>query len=228
MGVAATVPLRLVRERIRYEDLGRQPYTPPFPDHHHRNETLTGIGDPQVVLHLGREEPPWTLAAWLGVSVPLGRTEENPFELGRQGRPHQHIQFGTGSWGQVLGAGAGLEVAGLVLQLEGTALLQVAENRHGYRPGERFTGTLSAQREVVEHWFGVAGTTLHHEETETWDGVVEEEGNLGRTDLMLMLAIGRALGPIGSVGLRAQIPLASRVSGEQAHNPWIISLSWAR
>ena len=45
LGLEAVLPLRLVRDRIRYEDLARQPFIPPVPDYHHRNETLTGVSD---------------------------------------------------------------------------------------------------------------------------------------------------------------------------------------
>jgi hypothetical protein len=31
------------------------------------------------------------------MSLPIGKTEENPFELGDRGLSHQHIQFGSGT-----------------------------------------------------------------------------------------------------------------------------------
>lgn len=228
VGVTATVPLRLVRDRIGYLDLNRQPYVPPFPDHHHRNETPTGIGDPHVSVHLARAWAPWTLAGQLGVSVPLGKTEPNPFELGDRGLPHQHIQFGTGTWGPVVGLSIGRTFDKGAVQAEGLSLLTVSDNDHGYRAGNRYSGTFSARRAIAEHWSGAGGLTVSREEPEKWGSEIEEEGNLGRTDLLLSLGIGHVLAPIGSLGLRVQIPLASHATGEQLDYPWIFSLSWAR
>src|SRR5262249_26153790 len=78
LGIGLTLPLRLVRDRIRFEDLARRPYAPPQPDTHHRNETLTRVADPQLALLFTREPGPWTVTASVGTSIPLGRTEQDP------------------------------------------------------------------------------------------------------------------------------------------------------
>ena len=80
-----------VKAGENFEDLARQPYVPPRPDTHHRNETLLHVSDPQIALLLGRPAGAWTLNTSLGASVPLGGTEPNPFALGRLGLPHQHF-----------------------------------------------------------------------------------------------------------------------------------------
>jgi len=69
-------------------------------DLHHRTVTLRGAGD---VMLLGRRRWP---AVWRdedmltisgGITVPIGRTIENPYDLGDRGVQHLHIQFGTGT-----------------------------------------------------------------------------------------------------------------------------------
>jgi len=67
----------------------------------------------------------------------LGRTEENPFELGRRGLPHQHFQFGTGTWDPILGLGAGRRLGSVNLALTGLFRFVVAESSRGYRAGNR-------------------------------------------------------------------------------------------
>ena len=126
-GVALRLPLRAVRDRIRFEDLARQPYTPPDPDTHHRNETLIGIADPLVALHLAHEGETWIFSTRLGVSIPLGKTEPNPFELGREGLRHQHIQFGTGTFYPVLGASVGRPFGEYDVHLTGVARLPLSD-----------------------------------------------------------------------------------------------------
>ena len=106
-GLESVGSLRHVTTRIRFEDLDRRPIVVPDGDIHHRNETLLGPGDPWLMAVTGRRMGAWSAAVRGGVTIPLGRTEENPFELGRRGLPHQHIQFGTGTWDPLAAAGRG-------------------------------------------------------------------------------------------------------------------------
>ena len=39
------------------------------------------------------------------MTLPLGRTVEDPFALGDMGLPHEHSQFGTGTFGFVAARG---------------------------------------------------------------------------------------------------------------------------
>ncbi len=129
-----------------------------------------------------------------GVTIPLGRTEENPFELGRRGLPHQHIQFGTGTWDPLAGAGVGRRFGEVATSASVLARLPVSENSHGYRAGRRLAVTTSADRRIGGPWRAQAGLDYGHETAETWSGRIEEEGNLGRSDLLLSLGIARIFG----------------------------------
>jgi hypothetical protein len=93
LGVMALVPVRQLTGRVRFEDAARLPLPPGTQDIHHRDETLVGLGDPWLMGVGSRTLGAWSMAARAGVTVPLGRTEENPFALGREGRTHQHVQF---------------------------------------------------------------------------------------------------------------------------------------
>ena len=50
-----------------------------------------------LLLHGAKGAGEWTLSARAGTSLPVGRTEPNPSALGREGLPHEHIRFGTGT-----------------------------------------------------------------------------------------------------------------------------------
>jgi hypothetical protein len=226
LGAEIQVPLRVVRDRVHYLDLARMPYLPPNPDTHHRNETLTGVADPQAGLCLGGEWSPWTLAARAGVSVPVGRAEPDPFALGRLGLRHQHIQFGTGTWDPVLGLTVGRPGGPVGVELGGIARLALAKNDRGYRAGNRYGLHLRASPRLGAGWSVDVGLALAREETERWGGHVEEEGNLGRTDLLLSLGGGRVVAPLGALSLRVQVPLASETTGDQVKIPVIVTLAW--
>jgi hypothetical protein len=226
-GVSLRVPVRAVRGRIRFEDLARQPYTPPDPDTHHRNETLLGLADPELGAITSRTLSGWTLGGSAGASVPLGRTEPNPFALGRLGLPHQHIQFGTGTVDPLLGASLGRAYGTLHVALEGSTRLPLYENRHGLRTGNRFAGSLRAVAPLASEWSANAALSASREQAEKWSGRIEEEGNLGRTDVMLGLGIARAVAGLGAFRASVQIPLLTRSTGEQVKYPVILALGWS-
>jgi hypothetical protein len=228
LGLEVVLPLRLVRGRIRYEDLARQPFVPPVPDYHHRNETLTGISDPRVFAHFGSAAGSWSYGARAGVSVPLGRTGPNPFELGRLGLPHEHIQFGTGTWIPILYAGVGRPIGHAQIQLAGQARFSLYENAHGYRPGNLYNASMSLSRALPGRWGGFLGLNLSREEAERWSGRLEEEGNLGRRDLSLTMGVGHPVAELGAFSFSATAPLSSKAEGEQSKTPWVFSLSWSR
>jgi len=228
LGLELTAAARLVRSRIRFEDLARQPFVPPDGDIHHRNETLFGNGDPRLMLHLGRAGSPWSYSGRLGVSIPLGRTEENPFLLGHHGLRHQHIQFGTGTWDPMVGVGAGRQFGRLNLSASGLARFTLYENRHGFRPGNRYAANLSGEHGLGAKWGGNVGLEVAREEAERWDGTTQMEGNLGRTDLLCVVGLGRTFNALGYLAVTAHVPLVTRATGAQVDYPVLLSLAWTR
>ena len=225
-GIGLTVPLRQVHDRIRFEDLARNPYVPPQPDTHHRNETLLHVADPQLAALFTRQPGAWTLGGSLGTSIPIGRTEPNPFELGRRGLPHQHIQFGTGTWDPMVGLSASRSFGEIGFNASASAKLSLYENGHGYRAGNRYGVFLGTNRKLGSVWGANAGFTLDRESPERWSGRIEEEGNLGRTDLMLAAGIGRGVPGMGSFGIKLQVPLKTWSTGEQVKYPLVVALGW--
>jgi hypothetical protein len=218
--------LRQVTTRIRFEDLDRRPIVLPGGDIHHRNETLAGPGDPWVMGVAGRRLGHWSAALRAGITVPLGRTEENPFALGRRGLPHQHVQFGTGTWDPLLGASLGRRLGTVMATASVIARLPVATNGHGYHAGRRVQMSTTAERRISGPWRGQAGLDYGRETAETWGGRIEEEGNLGRSDLLASAGIVRRLGTRSLVGT-VKIPLRTRSSnGVLIDYPVIVSIGW--
>lgn len=227
IGVGAMVPLRWVRDRIKFEDLERQPFRPHDPDTHHRNETRTRLADPQLAALFGGRAGAWTLNGGVGTTVPLGKTEDNPFERGRLGLPHQHIQFGTGTFDPIANVFAARSVGVYGVQASAAAKVTLYENSHGFRAGNRYDFTLGGSRSLGTVWGATAGLRLDREEAEKWDGRIEYEGNLGRTDLFARFGVTRAMGA-GVSSLSVQVPVESWVRGEQVEFPIVVSLSWSR
>ncbi|HEU0092826.1 MAG TPA: hypothetical protein VFS78_11965 [Vicinamibacteria bacterium] len=228
VGLSLTSFYRQVTTRIHFQDLERRPVVLPQGDIHHRNETLTGIGDPWALAVASKVVGKWSLAARAGVSVPLGHTVENPFALGRRGLPHEHIQFGTGTWNPMLGLSVGRHLGQTSVIASALARLPVYQNAHGYRAGRRYDASLVADRRLRGPWRAQAGLDLAHESAERWSGVIEEEGNLGRTDLLVSAALVRQVGSAGALSLQVKVPLFTHAHGSQVDYPAIVGLAWSR
>ena len=73
-------------------------------DNHHRNETYIGFADADLFLGYGAQgllRETDFLMARVGTTMPLGKTEEDPWKLGDAGLEHLHIQFGTGTFNPI-------------------------------------------------------------------------------------------------------------------------------
>jgi len=228
VGIEVVVPVRHVVSRVRFLDAQRLPLERPEGDIHHRDETLFGIADPWLTVNAGVPVGTWTIAGRAGVTLPLGRTEPDPFALGDAGLPHQHIQFGTGTWDPILGAAAGRRFGEAAFTLSAVTRLVFGENGHGYRAGHRFWAEAMVSRRLVGSWSGRLGLDAAREEPERWGGRVRiEEGNLGRTDLLAIAGVDHRVAGAGSLWLTARVPLVTDSEGAQVDYPVIFTVGWA-
>jgi hypothetical protein len=206
LGLELQVPFRVVSTTIQYLTPDGQPYVPLDPDVHHRNETLTGISDPLLFGRWGRRLGEFLLVLRAGVSIPLGHTEPNPFVLGDMGIPHEHIQFGTGTFDPVAGFQLERILRSFQLAAYGQGQASLYQNNHGFRAPARFFGGLQGAHLLFGSLTGGLGTDLLFEGAERWDGVVQQDGNLGRTEILVAVSLLQALGDT-IVGVHARFPL---------------------
>jgi hypothetical protein len=209
-GVEAQVPFRSVTSTIEYTDANGAHYEPLDPGVHHRNETVVGLADPWLLLRMGGTFEKWWLAARPGVSIPLGRTEENPFALGDRGLRHQHIQLGSGTLDPVGLVEASRAFEAMQLQFFAQGQVPLYENRHGYRAPWRVYGGGSVGRKLVADLSGSLGVEALHEAAEKWDDEVRQDGNLGRTELLLAATLNYRIGAT-DLGLSARAPVWRRI-----------------
>jgi hypothetical protein len=205
-GVELQLPLRTITTTIEYKTPEGAPYEPLDPGVHHRNETLVGIGDPWLLLRAGGMAGDWWLAARPGVSLPLGRTEEDPFALGDQGLRHQHIQFGSGTFDPVGVLEASNTAGAIDLDFFAQGQASLYENQHGYRAPWRVYGGASIGTELAGDLSGSLGLEAFHEAAERWQGVAKQDGNLGRTEALAAVSFTLSLGAT-LLGLDLRAPL---------------------
>lgn len=131
----AMVPFDAKIMTIEYKTMDGETYEPPYGDIHHRNETLLGLGDGRLeTQHYTRLSDSWIVGLGFGVTIPLGRTEEDPYIAAQNSETHQHMQMGSGTVDPVFSANAlwSRERWGMTLRTNGSAPLM--ENSKGYRP----------------------------------------------------------------------------------------------
>ena len=204
--ISANLPLDIKHLTIEYRKLSdNSAYDPAYAGIHHRNETLIGLGDATLSVEYFKRYSNLVLGFGIGSSIPLGRTEENPYTLGMQGKEHQHFQMGSGVFSPVA---SGLAIWskprwGIVTDIR--AQLSLYENAKTYQPPTtvfwgsgpwwafspklRLLGQLRGQYESREKWagkpspntgktaFGAAGAVMwkYHPD---WEFMLRAERNL--------------------------------------------------
>ena len=229
LSIAATIPYRAVTTTVQYTDLQGNPYDPVPPDTHHRNRTITGLGDPTLAVVMGRAIDRLGFSIRLGAMLPFGRTlDQDPFVLGRAGVEHEHVQFGVGTVRPIVGSAIGYDLG--VVGVDGwfLATLAVAANDIGYRPGQRVAGgvRVSSALGTTNARFGV-GSEMSHETTETWGGLQPGDGNLGRTDVLASFTARWSPFAQWSLFGALKIPLYVNAVGAQLSYPLLVQLGVA-
>lgn len=149
---------------------------------HHPSQTLMGFGDMEMLLSwhnhdMGEEGSLFSAAA--GTTIPLGRTEENPYLAGDSGEEHEHIQFGSGTFDPIIELFYSLPIG------EKSSISAYAQGRFpGNRNDEGFRGSQSLQGGIGaitslgdfgpgEQSFGVLGLLYQDLGRATWDGLID-------------------------------------------------------
>jgi hypothetical protein len=223
------LPLRVSVTTIRYLRLDETPFEPDYENIHHRNETLTGFGDPWLSARATLSAAGFSFLGRVGVTIPLGRTEPNPFALGAAGLPHQHVQFGTGTFNPLLGLDVARNLGLVLLRGYAQAQLSLYENRHGYLAGTRILGGIEAGGRIWRGLSAFGAADIFSEAPERWDGVIQQDGNLGRTDVLVGASITYAVGGY-NVGLGLKLPVYQHIESDsheagQLSYPAIVSFT---
>lgn len=232
VGVELQLPLRLTRTTIVYRHLDGALYEPDYPNIHHRNETLAGLGDPWLTTRLGRRFGALHVSARFGVTLPLGKTEENPFELGRAGLDHQHLQSGTGTFDPILAVEAGRSFDRIAVRAYAQAQVTILENARGFQAGNRYGAGMLVDASVVGRLRASVGADVITQEPERWRGVIEQDGNLGRTDVLVGASVTHGFGDF-DVTLGVKVPVYTRIiqtghEGGQLTYPGLVNITVRR
>ncbi len=220
--VSLGVPVRTIAIEVEFED--EMGGVLDFDSIHHRTERLTGLGDLSLDAdYMWNATDVW-LSVGAGASVPTGRTEPNPFTLGRAGERHQHSVFGSGTVDPRVTVGLGWRLGPLTLIGGGSAKGALYENEHGYKTGWKFVGHVGASSGFgLTSWTFRMSGGLYHERASTWSG--EAARNSGRTDALLSAGVSWLPASTWRVGVDVTRPFVVGAQGGQLEIPLTVGLS---
>jgi thiol-disulfide isomerase/thioredoxin len=227
LAVQAVLPFRLIGTKTTFTDLAGATLDLDYENIHHQDETLFGVGDPQLLLHTGFLLAPFRFGARAGLSFPLGETVPDPYDLGDRGLPHEHLQFGTGTFDPLIGADVALEFSSWSLAIFGHAQIPIDEGSHGYRSGARISeGIVGATGFGLAGWSFRAAVLAYHETAERWHGVVPtDDGNQGRTDLFVGPGVTIPLGGDWTMSVDVRGRVYGRAENAQLDLPVLVDIS---
>jgi hypothetical protein len=189
-GLDARWALRVTDVNPTYSELDGTPKEVPDDIHHH-DETLVDPTDPWLLARFAGVAGDFVSVGRIGLSFPVGRTEEDPYELGRVGKSHEHLQSGTGTFVPIVGLGLAYTIAPgssapVTLGLGGVGFFNLYENHHAFRAPMR---VYASHRVAVTFLDGTltpaAEVSIGHEGEEYWHGMAGLEGSNVRTEVYL-------------------------------------------
>ncbi len=195
---------------------------PDFNSIHHRDETISGIGDVVVGTRTGlvlpKDVPRWTLALRTGASLPTGNIEPDPFELGARGHEHQHMFFGSGTVDPVLGLDTNVAFDRWALVGWTVARTPLYANQYGYRRGHAVIGGVGAQSGFgLERWSFLLQPEVFFETPARWKQTAAR--NSGRTSLLATGGVFVMPAPGWQIQMLLKVPYFTRAQGGQLRWP---------
>lgn len=188
LAVDARWSLRIADVNPSYTELdGSEKLVPN--DIHHHDQTLVDPTDPWLLARFAATEAAVFGMFRIGLTFPVGRIEEDPYALGREGKSHEHLQAGTGTFVPVVGFGIGTTIARdstvpVTVSLGGTGLFSTYDNAEGFRAPSRIYAnhrvTASLLDETIQPF---VEATFAHETEEYWQGEVGLEGSNVRSEI---------------------------------------------
>ena len=226
--VELDIPYDVKDVDARYELPDGTAFDNPQGDLHHRDERLDGLSDLKLFANwrpgslLLKDD---RLHVGLGMSLPVGRTEEDPFELGNQGLRHQHIQFGTGTFDPLLRLDYYrlADPVGLLLSINLQAPLY--ENRKGYRGATQADFTFGPRAQVSE-WLVLGASYVAGYQTRAhWDGDPDENSGYFLQGVGFNAALRLAPGVTLIPSMLRVFSLDTRGGGDTMEMDWLVGLS---
>jgi hypothetical protein len=226
--VELDIPYDVKTVSARYELPDGTPFNNPQGDLHHRDEQLQGVADLKLLanyrpasvllkddrLHIG-----------LGLSLPAGKTEEDPWELGNQGLRHQHIQFGTGTVDPLIRMDYYLLADPVGFLVSAAVQIPLYENSKGYKGATQAEFTVGPRIRAADWLVLGTGYVAGYQTRAFWNGDPDENSGYFLQGVGFNAAIRVAPGVTLLPSVLLVHSIHTRGSSDSLEMDWLVGLS---
>lgn len=149
---------------------------------HHPSRDMRGFGDIEMLLtwhghDVGKEGA--IFSTGLGTSLPIGRTEHDPYELGDEGEAHEHIQFGSGTLDPLVDVFYARPVGeDSMVSLYGRGRFPIRESSKGFKGSSTLQGGIGYVKKIgkLGPWepaYAILGVIYQDQGVARWHGEVD-------------------------------------------------------
>ena len=221
------IPVDIKFLGVEYSLPDGSPYVPPYGNIHHRDEVLFGLGDGRLeIQHFVRLDGGWVIGAGFGSTLPLGRTEEDPYALASQSLKHQHIQMGAGTFKPAVSVSAVFSghVWGMTAFMNGE--LAMYANDKDYRPSSRINVAVGPTYRVTSKLMLTSEISLTNETQAEWSAQPDPQS--GQTRAMLGASVIYRFNPKLAVMAQGKTSLFQVTQKTVMRQPFVgsLGLTW--
>lgn len=181
LALSLRVPFDVKDQHVHYTTLDGASFEPPYGDIHHRTEMLRGVSDGALLLRWAAS-PEWRFG--FGTTLPFGGTVDDPVAAGREGRKHQHLQYGNGVFAPEFEIGWSRANLSAMLQ----ATIPLTTNSRGFRAPKNFRWSAGPSFNVARIGVNVSAAG-QYQTIGRWNGETDEGTGFSNGGLRLQLSI---------------------------------------
>ena len=189
-------------------------------DLHHPTAVLEGFGDFSLLLakrQKGVLREGDILAAAFGTTIPVGKTEDNPYVLGDSELAHEHIQFGTGTFDPLLEFYYSTPISSRVsVSANVRGRFPLYENDKGYQgPGE-FSSDLNLALAPTDRLGLRLGWSFFYQNYAHWDG--ERDINSGLISNGIVGGVNYRASDGAYLSIATRVPVSQETLSDSGDN----------
>lgn len=220
------IPFQFRETEISYHLEDGSSYEPPYAGIHHRDEQLLGLGDPKVILQKVFWKGSWGIMPNISFSIPLGKTEDNPYLSAQESKVHQHIQMGTGTVLPSFGLTLFRDEIHWGMLHSFNQILSVYKNKYDYQPGASAKWSIGYWRRLHLKMLLLAQIQGNHQNPDIWMDLLYS----GQDAIAMNLSTLLKIHPKWELGIQLgrNVWIKARNDEEDTLNPdfnWSISIT---
>lgn len=197
---------------------------------HHGSDHLEGFGDATLLVARHWSDT-WTsgdrLTASFGVTLPIGATEADPLAAGELGLPHEHVQFGSGTFDPVLELAWATPLAPRWRVGSSLAVrAPFATSSTGYRGPLEASATARIDFDATDTLVVRAGAVTYGQGRAHWNAVRDENTGLFAIGALLGASRSLAAGLVARIDVLVPLHQEALAGGDAYENGVLVQIGF--